>query len=203
MRFRRRVAGIAVALACATAVVAASPAAARTYLLSGTQVPVDEANGYFLNYGGLLGVWQITAFTPQATSPLFHATGTEEFHGCLNLNHDGYCYQEPTGTLKFTFDFWAKFAADGAEVWGACVHPIVSGAGGFAGADGIVTMIDNSTPHGLHTRWQGVLILPDTAGAARQARAGRHRMSARAILRHWRQRHAHTTAVPRGFCGGA
>jgi hypothetical protein len=200
MRLRRRVA--AVAVACCAAGVAASPAAGRTYELSGTQVPVDEASGYFFNYGQLLGVWQVTSFSQLAVSPLFHATGTEEFHGCLNLNRDGYCYKEPTGTLKFTFDFWAKFAADGSELWGACTHPIVSGDRGFAGADGIVTMIDSQTERGIHTRWQGVLILPDTPGAAaQQARLSRHRLSTHRMLRQWRNRRARTTVAARPFCG--
>jgi hypothetical protein len=157
-----------------------------------------------LNYGGLLGVWQITAFNPVETSPLFHATGTETFSGCLNLNHDSYCYKEPTGTLKFSYDYWAKFASADPDslVWGACVHPIVSGDRDFAGAQGVLTMVDTPTPRGVHTRWQGTLTLPDTAEAQAAGGARVHRLRVRQMLRLRRLRHVHLTGLPRMFCGG-
>jgi len=93
---------IAVAVACAAAVAVASPASAATYELSGTQVAVTPE--WALNYGGLLGAWNITQGTldPASVPPIFHFTGTEKFYGCLNLNHDGYCYKEPSGTLSFS-----------------------------------------------------------------------------------------------------
>lgn len=99
MRFHRIIA-VAAAVTCAVAVAVASPAGAATYELSGTQVSVTPGGEWALNYGGLLGAWNIDAFTPdEFVPPIFHGTGSEKFIGCLNLNRDGDCYQEPMGSL--------------------------------------------------------------------------------------------------------
>jgi hypothetical protein len=203
MRCHRVLTGAA-GVACAAAIAVASPAAAATYELSGTQVSVGS--DVALNYGGLLGAWQVQSFTldPASVPPVFHATGTETFYGCLNLNHDGSCYHESTGTLSFTFETWVKSFPpydEDSEAWGACYHPITSGTGAFANADGVLTMIDAPTSHGIHTRWQAVLILPD-ATAARAYRTQAHRRRPRQLLRRLIRTHSPgSIAVPRGSCG--
>lgn len=200
MRVHRRVAAIAAAVVCSA--MAASPAAAATYELSGTQVGVDT--GLFLNFGGLLGVWQVTSFVADDdAAPLFHGTGTETFWGCLNLDNDHSCYKEPMGSLKFSFEYWAKFGSADPDslVWGACFHPIVSGERAFAGAQGVLTMVDSPTPRGAHTRWQATLTLPDTAAARAANRGGAHRLRVDQMLRRHRP-HARVTGLPRMPCGG-
>ena len=104
---RHRVLALAAAAACATAIAVASPAAAASYELSGTQVGVTP--DWALNYGGLLGAWNVQGtLDPASVPPIFRFTGTETFHGCLNLNHDDSCYKEPSGTLSFSFEAWIK-----------------------------------------------------------------------------------------------
>lgn len=203
MRFHR-VLAVAAVVACAAAIAVASPAAAATYELSGTQVMVTPE--WALNYGGLLGAWDYDKYVPDdpLTPPIFHSTGTEKFYGCLNLNHDGSCYKEPSGTLSFSFEYWFKSFPpynEDSEVWGACYHPITGGTGDFKGADGVLTMVDAQTSHGIHTRWQAILILPDAAQAsARSAHAQRTRPHQ--LLRRLMRTHgARTAAVPRGSCG--
>ena len=63
-------------------------------------------------------------------------------------------------------------------------------------------MVDTPTPHGVHTRWQATLTLPDTAGALAASGARAHRVRVRQMLRLRRLRHAHATGLPRMFCGG-
>jgi hypothetical protein len=148
-------------LACSAAMMFAVPAAAKTYKVSGRQIAVDADNGIFKMRGRLIGSWKVTAFQPLATSPLFHAQGTELFDGCLNRGRDHSCKGDRKGTLTFSFDYWALFAsADPSSlVWGACVHPVVSGTRAFAGAQGVITMIDTPTARGVSTRYDGNLVL--------------------------------------------
>jgi len=200
---RHRVLALAAAAACAAAIAVASPAAAVTYELSGTQVGVTP--DWALNYGGLLGAWNVQGtLDPASVAPIFRFTGTETFHGCLNLNHDDSCDKEPFGTLSFSFEAWIKSFPpydDDSEVWGACYHPITGSTGDFQGADGVLTMVDTPTRHGIHTRWQAVLILPDAPRAsARSARAQRTR-APQLLRRLMRTQRARTASVPRPSCG--
>ena len=131
----------------------AAPAAAGTHRVSGKQIPVDEAAGTYKMRGGLVGSWTITSFKEIATSPLYHARGTEKFKGCIDRRRDRSCKGDPAGTLSFTFDYWALFASADSEsvVWGACWHPIVSGSGDFAGAEGVMQMLDTPVGGSLKT----------------------------------------------------
>ena len=146
------VAGLA-ALAAVTAALAAATAGATTapvsVSVSGTQTIVDESLGSYAMQGSLVGSWQITKFVPHyATASQFVATGKELFTGCLDSNGNATCdKKEPTGTLKFTFMYWASFdPASGALVHGQCVHPITGGTGSFRKAAGVIFMED--TPKG-------------------------------------------------------
>ena len=121
-------------LAALTAVLAVASAGATTapvsVSLSGTQTIVDEAAGTFAMHGSLVGIWQTTKFVPRYQSASqFVATGKELFDGCLDANANGACDpNEPSGTLKMTFMYWASFdPATGALIHGNCVHPIDKG----------------------------------------------------------------------------
>jgi hypothetical protein len=114
-----------------------------------------------------VGGWATTSFTEIATFPIYQGKGTELFTGCVDRGRDGSCAHDPSGTLDFSFTYSAQFAADGALVWGTCSHPITGGTGAFAGATGVLAMVDTPTPNGVVTRYLGHV----TLNAARPARA--------------------------------
>jgi hypothetical protein len=169
-------------LAAGLAVLAlAAPAAATTYRVAGKQLTVDENAGKFKVNGSLVGDWTITRFDTLAKSPLLRAKGTERFKGCLDVRRDGCGGSDPTGTLSFSFTYEALFAsADPASlVWGSCRHPIVSGTGGFAGAKGVIAMVDTPIGGGVSTSYIGNVTLGSGAASSRHAQA-----RAAAVARH-------------------
>jgi hypothetical protein len=164
-RFTSKCAALVAAIA---ALILAAPAGAATYRLAGRQIAVNADQGIFTMTGSLVGDWNITAFNQTATTPLLEANGTELFKGCLDLRRDGCDRRDPTGTLNFTFTYQALFASpDPASiVWGSCRHPIVSGTGGFAGAQGVIAMVDTPGGKELRTDYIGNLTLPGTRRGA-------------------------------------
>jgi len=194
-RFCRRATLPAVlALACAAVLALVAPAGARTFFVSGHQIPADQTT---LMRGGLLGTWTVTDITlpveqPISAIPLLgRVTGTESFVGCLNRHRDWSCRHDPKGTLTFYMDTWGlatpQYTPENPlSFWGACVHPVISGTEDFAGAQGVITMIDTYTPDGVYidTRYDGNIILPDKGGAAAppQALSGPPAQSAAAPL---------------------
>lgn len=196
------------ALTCAAALALAAPAGARTFFVSGHQIPADQTS---LMRGGLLGTWTVTPpFLPyeQPVSQvplLLRFPGTESFVGCLNRHRDSSCRHDPKGTLTFYMDTWFLATPQATPenplgVWGACVHPVISGTEDFAGAQGVITMIDTYTPDGVYidTRYDGNIILPDKGGAAAppQALTGPPAQSAAAPL-------ARAARAPHHGCGTA
>ena len=129
-----------------------APAMAATARVVGLQIP-DVANmcpetsiGTYIMEGGLIGCWYTDEFTTIREQPsgALQITGTEHFVGCLDLAGDGSCVGDPTGTLRFAFQFSAKYdLVTFAEIRGRCQHLVVSGTGGFADADGVITFKDD------------------------------------------------------------
>jgi hypothetical protein len=144
-------------VAGAAALTLAGPASAKstTVPVSGAQTVVDEDAGTYKMSGSLIGDWQFTSFTEIATSPIYRAKGTELFSGCLDVRRDGACKGDPSGTLRFKFRYWAQFGEGDALVWGSCLHPITGGTGAFAGATGVLSMVDTPTPQGVTTAYIG------------------------------------------------
>ena len=180
----RSLTSLALIAAAAAALALAAPASAKTntYPVSGKQTVVDADKGIFKVNGGLIGDWTITDFKELAKSPLYKAKGTEHFSGCLDRSRDGSCAGDPSGTLDFTFKYWAKFNGD-ALVWGSCWHPVSGGTGAFKGADGVIVMTD--TPVGgadFVTDYIGSITLKK--GSARKSRS-----------------HARAAAVANRTCG--
>jgi hypothetical protein len=136
---------------------------------------VNEADGIYKMRGGLVGKWTFTSFeeAPIADSPYFHAQGTEVFKGCLDRRRDRSCKGDPSGSLSFTFEYWALFDSPDPEsiVWGACWHPVVSGTGDFTGARGVIVFAD--TP--VKSRYIGNITLKakGAQGTAQTASASR------------------------------
>jgi hypothetical protein len=170
IRFRLGLLGVAVI----AALVAATPAGAASvtaeqFPVSGKQTALNEKAGTFKMSGGLVGTWKITSFKEVASKPVFKAKGTESFNGCVDRNHDGSCAGEPSGTMKFSFRYWAKFSNKDAVQLGTCAHPVTGGSGDFAGASGFLMMVD--TPIGkapfVQTHYQGVITIGTPAILAR------------------------------------
>jgi hypothetical protein len=146
----------------------AVPALAATYKVSGQQIP-DNASGTNTHVtGGLVGSWRLTSFKQTAKKPLIRARGTERFVGCIDVALDGSCTGDPTGTLKFRFLYWAKPGSSaGTVAWGSCWHPVGKGTGDFAGATGVLTMVDTPMPDGtLQTDYIGNITIGGAASAA-------------------------------------
>jgi len=163
MRIRILVAALAAVLSC----VVATPASASQNQVSGVQtpatIPVCSSGstaaaaccphpelGTFTMTGGLFGYWcedTIDVTKDQVTPSgieLVHFSGTEHFTGCLDVDNDGTCTGDPTGTLFFTFSFTGQYVAlTGNEIRGRCHHPIVGGTGDFAGATGVINFKDD------------------------------------------------------------
>ena len=158
----RRITTVTGALVVMLALASAGPAAATTYRVSGRQIAVDTDKGIFRMTGSLVGNWTVTAFNPTATSPLVEANGSEVFSGCVDLGRNGCDRRDPKGTLNFTFTYQALFASPdpNSVVWGSCRHPIVSGTGDFAGAKGVIAMVDTPTPEGPRTDYIGNVTVP-------------------------------------------
>jgi len=149
-----------VAMAMAVAMLAfVATAGAATHSVSGRLITVNENAGKYNVRGGLIGRWRITSYKRLATSPIYRAKGTEHFKGCLNVHRGHGCAGEESGTLSFRFRYWARFRTNGSLVWGSCWHPVTGGTGDFAGATGVLTMVDTATQHGVKTRYTGNVTL--------------------------------------------
>jgi hypothetical protein len=157
-------------VAAVAALALASPAGAATIELEGRQKAIDESTAKMT--GDLRGVWTTTSFEPVAFEPYFEAKGTELFEGCMDRRRDRSCAGDPSGTLSLRFRYAAIYgSADPASlVWGTCWHPVVSGTGAFAGAQGILAFVDSPTAKGVSTRYIGSLTLK-RAGSSRKASA--------------------------------
>ncbi len=160
----RRSAVPILAAAAAALALAASASAATTYQVSGKQTIVDEAAGKYAMHGSLVGDWTITSFTEIAKAPVYQAKGTELFAGCLDAGRDGSCKGDPAGKLRFDFKYWAQFDAQGGLIWGSCYHPITGGTGAFAGATGVIAMVDTPTAQGVSTSYIGNVTLKGSKG---------------------------------------
>jgi hypothetical protein len=163
----RRLAGL-VLLASAVALLWATPAGA-TYV-SGKQTIVSEKKGTFKMAGGLIGSWAITSFKVQKTKPVFKAKGTESFNGCMDVGHDGSCTGDPSGTMDFTFKYWAKIGDEKVQL-GTCAHPVVGGTGGFSGATGFLMMVDTPIKRKpfIKTHYEGDIRLGGVLSASPKA----------------------------------
>jgi hypothetical protein len=147
--------------AAVAALVLAAPAGAKTYQLEGTQKVVDEQAGTFKMTGDLLGAWATTGFEEVATSPYYEGKGTEAFKGCIDRRGDRSCAGDPSGTLALEFRYWGLYGSNDPSslIWGSCWHPIVSGTGAFAGAQGVLTFVDSPTSRGVKTAYIGTITL--------------------------------------------
>jgi hypothetical protein len=163
-----------VALAAAAAALAAGPALAKSYQVSGQQLVDSPTATTALMTGGLLGTMRVTSFKTLAKSPLIRSQGTERFVGCIDVARDGGCAGDPAGSLRLRFLYWARAGSKPNSIrWGSCWHPIVSGTGAFKGATGVLTMVDTPTGDGTTTQtdYVGNVTLGGTTGSAQAGTA--------------------------------
>jgi hypothetical protein len=163
--------------AAAAVLVLASPAGAAAIEVSGRQTANDDGTARMT--GDLRGRWTTTSFELVSVSPYVEGKGTELFEGCLDRRNDRSCAGDPSGTLSFEFGFLGLYGSpDPASiVWGTCWHPVVSGTGVFAGAQGVLAFVDSPTRKGVSTRYIGNLTL-ERATSSRKARASAARRPA-------------------------
>lgn len=143
--------------------------AGEQFSVSGKQTVVNEQAGTSRMSGGLVGNWKVTSFKELASKPVFRGKGTESFKGCIDRKLDGSCAGDPTGTMKFSFRYWAKFDPNDAVQLGTCAHPVTGGTGDFAGATGFLMMVDtpiNNAPF-VKTQYEGVITLSGSLSSAR------------------------------------
>ena len=170
-------AGFALAVACAgvapatvaqsadaptTVVNAVGEAAAssepRTVHVAGRQIPVDIDNGLYRMRGSLVGDWRYIPREVLHSSPtLYTEAGVEVFNGCIDRRpRDGECTRrDHRGELHIAFLYWARFDLDGNLIKGQCVHPITGGKRAFAGARGVLRMVDTPVGDRVRTTYRG------------------------------------------------
>jgi hypothetical protein len=152
----------------------AGPAGAKTIQVAGTQTVVDEAAGAYEMHGSLVGKWNITAFKEHfKDASNFVGSGKETFVGCIDSNRNAACDEgEPSGSMKFTFVYWATLdPATGALVRGQCVHPVAGGNGSFVGAKGVIVMKDKPVGDEVKTTYTGTLAFGSNGSSARSLSA--------------------------------
>jgi hypothetical protein len=139
------------------------------FSVTGKQTPTGNEEVFRMS-GGLVGKWEITSFKTVAVKPVFRGKGTESFNGCIDVKGDGSCAGDPSGTMKFSFRYWAQLDQDGKVQLGTCAHPVTGGSGDFANATGFLMMVDTpiSKPPFTVTHYQGTI----TLGPLVSARAG-------------------------------
>jgi hypothetical protein len=160
--------GVCVVAALVVAGVAAgAPAPVK---VKGTQTVIDEAKGQYEMQGSLVGKWNVTAFKTNYQGPdgEFVGSGKEMFSGCHDADGNGTCGAgEPTGTLRFSFVYWANFhPKTQALVRGECVHPVTGGTGGFKNVKGIIHMVDRPAGKTVKTTYAGSLLFPGATTAS-------------------------------------
>jgi hypothetical protein len=160
--------------ACAAGLALVSLAVAapgpKPIAVKGTQTTVDGKPGTYWMSGSLVGAWDVTAFTLRYAGPdgELVGTGKELFRGCHDTDRNGACDAgEPSGTLRFSFVYWARYKP-GTEtlVTGRCVHPVIGGTGAFAKAKGVIHMFDRPGKNGVLTTYRGTLAVPGITTAA-------------------------------------
>ncbi len=84
--------------------------------------------------GDLQGCWYTSiAWGHQAPNGRYTEAGREVFVGTINGT---------AGSFSTVYIFSALYDADGNELSGGCIHPIVRGYGGLSSASGVITFRD-------------------------------------------------------------
>ena len=134
----------------------------QTVHVAGRQIPVDLDNGLYEMQGSLVGDWQYIPTEVLHDQPTLYAeAGVEVFKGCIDRRpRDGRCTRRDyRGELHLAFLYWASFDLEGNLLRGQCVHPITGGRGAFAGARGLLNMVDRPVGEEVRTTYRGRIVL--------------------------------------------
>ena len=134
----------------------------RVIHVAGRQIPVDVENGLYTMRGALVGDWRYIPEKVLHDSPtLYVESGVEIFNGCIDRRpRDGKCTgHDYRGELRLAFLYWARFDLGGDLIRGRCVHPVTGGGGTFAGARGLLRMVDIPVGDQVRTSYSGKLVL--------------------------------------------
>jgi hypothetical protein len=143
------------------------PGDSRSVRVSGRQIPVDVDKGLYTMRGSLVGDWEYIPREVLHDQPtLYVEAGVEVFTGCIDRRpRDGKCTErDHRGELHLTFLYWASFDASGNLIRGQCTHPITGGKGAFAGARGLLTMVDRPVGDEVRTTYRGRIALNAVPG---------------------------------------
>jgi hypothetical protein len=138
--------------------------------VSGQQIPVDIDNGLYEMRGSLIGDWHYMPREVLHNDPdrptLYVESGVEVFTGCIDRRpRDGQCTdRDAQGELHFAFLYWASYDLSGDLIRGQCVHPITGGRGDFAGARGLLRMVDRPAGDEVKTTYRGKVELNAVPG---------------------------------------
>jgi len=130
--------------------------------VAGRQIPVDLDNGMYKMRGSLVGDWKYIPKEVLHNAPTLYAeAGVEVFNGCIDRRpRDGKCTRRDyRGELHLAFLYWASFDLSGDLIRGQCVHPITGGRGAFAGARGLLNMVDRPVGDKVKTTYRGRIVL--------------------------------------------
>jgi len=72
---------------------------------------------------------------------------------------------EPHGVLRASYIYWSSFADNGQLVRGRWVHPVTGGSLAFAGARGLISMLDAQVGYGVRTTYHGRVVLASNPSA--------------------------------------
>ena len=138
--------------------------------VSGQQIPVDIDDGRYEMRGSLIGDWHYIPREVLHNDPerptLYVEAGVEVFTGCIDRRpRDGECTdRDAQGELHFAFLYWASYDLSGDLIRGQCVHPITGGRGDFAGARGLLRMVDRPAGDEIETTYRGQIELNAVPG---------------------------------------
>jgi hypothetical protein len=171
-------AGVLAGLALAIAWVGSAPAAANpidgdarsgrphTVPVAGRQIPIDAASGWYEMRGALVGAWHTVPMAVLRSDPhtptLYAEAGVEVFNGCIDRPpRDGRCTaHDDRGEIHASYLYWVNLEEDGTtRIQGQCVHPITGGRGAFAGARGLITVVDRPVGSQGKTPYRGDILL--------------------------------------------
>jgi hypothetical protein len=158
-------AGIAPAAVASSADGAAGSGESQTVRVAGRQIPVDIDNGLYEMRGSLIGDWHYIPKEVLHNDPekptLYVEAGVEVFNGCIDRRpRDGKCTgRDYSGELHLAFLYWASYDPSGNLIKGQCVHPITGGKGAFAGARGLLNMVDRPVRDQVRTTYRGQIEL--------------------------------------------
>ncbi|MEJ7691256.1 MAG: hypothetical protein WKF76_12940 [Nocardioidaceae bacterium] len=130
--------------------------------VAGRQIPVDLDNGLYEMRGSLVGDWHyIPKEVLHNRRTLYVESGVEVFNGCIDRAQG--MASAPGATIAASC-IWPSCIGR-AMTWAAisskanAAHPVTGGKGTFAGARGLLGMVDRPVGDQVKTTYRGHIVL--------------------------------------------